>query len=108
MVTIQFSGSRRMPLGCMQNSFHNLGLRSGTPPGVRKSCLRLSTYAINAFKSSGGRSMGGLPPAFIFAVGCLKSSASCSGENLAFMPTNAGAAAVPTPASPWQALQDCA
>ena len=22
-----------MRLGCMQNSFHNLGLRSGTPPG---------------------------------------------------------------------------
>ena len=52
--------------------------------------------------------MGGMPPAFIFAVGCLKSSASWSGENFAFMPTSAGAAAVPTPASPWHALQDCA
>src|ERR1700730_7632660 len=38
--------------------------------------LRFSTYAINAFKSSGGRSIGGMPPAFIFAVGCLNSSAS--------------------------------
>jgi hypothetical protein len=38
--------------------------------------LRLSTYAINAFKSSGGRSIGGMPPAVIFGVGCLKSSTS--------------------------------
>src|ERR1700676_1632828 len=52
--------------------------------------------------------MGGMPPAFIFAEGCLKSSASWSGENFAFMPSSAGAAAVPTPASPWHALQDCA
>jgi hypothetical protein len=70
--------------------------------------LRLSTYAINAFKSSGGRSMGGMPPAFIFAVGCLKSSASWSGENFAPMPISAGAAAVPIPESPWHALQLCA
>ena len=63
--------------------------------------LRLSTYAINAFKSSAGRSMGGnrATPAmamaewgFIFAVGCLKRSASWSGENFAFTPTRAGAA----------------
>jgi hypothetical protein len=56
--------------------------------------LRFSACAINAFKSSGGRSMAGMLPAFIFAVGCLKSSASWSGENLAFMPISAGAAAM--------------
>jgi hypothetical protein len=28
--------------------------------------------------------MGGMPPAFIFAVGCLKSSASWSGEKFCF------------------------
>jgi hypothetical protein len=80
---------------------------SGTVGSRVASYLRLSTYSINAFKSSGGRSMGGMPPAFIFAVGCLKRSASWSGENFAFTPTRAGAAAVPTPPSPWQALHDC-
>jgi hypothetical protein len=79
-----------------------------TPLGrMSVSYLRLSTYAINAFKSSGGRSMACMPPAFIFVVGCLKRSASWSGENFALIPTRGGAAAVPTPPSPWQALQDC-
>src|SRR4030081_2552706 len=71
------------------------------------SYLRLSTYAINAFKSSGGRLTRGMPPAVILAVGCLNNSARCSGENFALIPTRAGATAVPTPPSPRNALQDC-
>ena len=60
--------------------------------GISSRYLRLSTYAINAFISSGGRSTGGMPPAFILAVGCLNNSASWSGENFVFL--SAGAAAV--------------
>jgi len=40
--------------------------------------------------------------------GMLKKFSQLSGGNLAAMPTRAGAAAVPTPPSPWHALQDCA
>src|ERR1700674_5288542 len=47
-----------------------------------------------------------MPPAVILAVGCLNKFANCSGDTFALIPTRAGAAAVPTPPSPWHALHD--
>src|SRR5262249_53431858 len=70
--------------------------------------FKLSTYAIKTFRSSAGKSTLGMPPTVIFGVGCLRRFSRRSVEYFAPTPTRAGPAAVPTPASPWHALHDCA